>query len=335
MHTRETNTDVALIGLACRLPGGVHTPAAFWELLVDRIDAITEVPPDRFNIDAYYDSRPGIPGRVMTRWGGFLDRIDQFDAAFFGISPREASLMDPQQRLLLELAWEALENGGQIPDQLVGSQTGVYIGLWLNDYEARLFEDPALIDFYMTTGSGRYSASGRLSYMFGFQGPSVTVDTACSSSLVAVHHAVQSLRSGECELALAGAANIILQPHITIAYSQSRMMAPDGRCKFGDARANGYVRSEGAALIVLKPLSRALADGDPIYAVIRGSAVNNDGRSSGFLTTPGGAGQEEVLRKAYQASGLSPGGSAWHRHSRRRSGGNRRVGRGAGNRSAG
>jgi myxalamid-type polyketide synthase MxaE and MxaD len=307
MHTRETNTDVALIGLACRLPGGVHTPAAFWELLVDRIDAITEVPPDRFNIDAYYDSRPGIPGRVMTRWGGFLDRIDQFDAAFFGISPREASLMDPQQRLLLELAWEALENGGQIPDQLVGSQTGVYIGLWLNDYEARLFEDPALIDFYMTTGSGRYSASGRLSYMFGFQGPSVTVDTACSSSLVAVHHAVQSLRSGECELALAGAANIILQPHITIAYSQSRMMAPDGRCKFGDARANGYVRSEGAALIVLKPLSRALADGDPIYAVIRGSAVNNDGRSSGFLTTPGGAGQEEVLRKAYQASGLSPG----------------------------
>ena len=307
MPIRKTNSDIALIGLACRFPGGVLTPAAFWQLLVDRIDAITEVPPDRFNIDAYYDPRPGTPGRVMTRWGGFLDRIDQFDAAFFGISPREASLMDPQQRLLLELAWEALENGGQIPDRLVGSQTGVYIGLWLNDYEARLFEDPALIDFYMTTGSGRYSASGRLSYIFGFQGPSVTVDTACSSSLVAVHHAVQSLRSGECELALAGAANIILQPHITIAYSQSRMMAPDGRCKFGDARANGYVRSEGAALIVLKPLSKALADGDPIYAVIRGSAVNNDGRSSGFLTTPGGVGQEEVLRKAYQASGLSPG----------------------------
>jgi myxalamid-type polyketide synthase MxaE and MxaD len=269
-------------------------------MLVNGVDAIGDVPPDRFDVDAYYDPAPATRGKVMTRQGGFLNHIDRFDPLFFGISPREAERMDPQQRLLLETAWEALEDAGQVTDRLLGSQTGVFVGLWLSDYEPRLFADPDGIDFYMTTGSGRYSASGRLSYFFGFQGPSFTIDTACSSSLVAVHQAVQSLRSGECNLALAGAANVILQPHITIAYSQSRMMAPDGRCKFGDANANGYVRSEGCGLIVLKRLSEALADHDPIHAVIAGSAVNNDGRSSGFLATPGRAGQEDVLRKAYR-----------------------------------
>ncbi|MGO9895164.1 MAG: SDR family NAD(P)-dependent oxidoreductase [Bryobacteraceae bacterium] len=243
---------------------------------------------------------------MSTRWGGFLEQIEMFDAAFFGISPREADRVDPQQRLLLEVAWEALEDAGQPLERLAGSLTGVFVGLWLNDYEARLFADPAVVDFYMTTGTGRYSASGRLSYVLALEGPSLTIDTACSSSLVAVHLACQSLRRNECSLALAGGANVILQPHISIAYSQSKMMAPDGRCKFGDAGANGYVRSEGAGIVVLKPLSNALADGDPVYAVIRGSAVNNDGRTSGYMTTPAREGQERMLRLAYRDAGLSP-----------------------------
>ncbi|MBI3243491.1 MAG: SDR family NAD(P)-dependent oxidoreductase [Chloroflexi bacterium] len=297
---------IAIIGIGCRFPGGVNSPESFWNALVNGLDAIAEIPASRFDVDAFYDSKPATPGKMMTRWGGFLDDIDKFDALFFGISPREADRMDPQQRLLLETAWEALEDAGQAPDKLVGSQTGVFVGLWLNDYEARMFNDPALVDFYMTTGSGRYSASGRLSYAFGFQGPSFTLDCACASSLVAVHLACQSLRTGECSLALAGGANVILQPHITIAYSQSKMMAPDGRCKFGDARADGYVRSEGAGVVALKRLSQAIADGDPIYAVIRGSAVNNDGRTSGFLATPGQEGQEEMLVKAYRHAGVDP-----------------------------
>jgi acyl transferase domain-containing protein len=298
---------IALIGMACRFPGGGITPEDFWQLLVRGETAVTGIPPDRFDVDTYYDSTPATPGKVMSRWGGFLAHIDQFDAACFGISPREADVMDPQQRLLLEVAWEALDDAGQTRASLSGSQTGVFVGMWINDYEARLFSDPAQAEFYMTTGSGRYSASGRLSYIFGFQGPSLTIDTACSSSLVAVHHAVQSLRRGECDLAVVGAANIILQPQITIAYSQSRMMAPDGLCKFGDAGADGYVRSEGIGVIVLKRQSQAQHDHDRVHALIIGSAVNNDGRSSGFLTTPGGAGQAELLRKAYRDAGISPG----------------------------
>jgi acyl transferase domain-containing protein/acyl carrier protein len=207
--------------------------------------------------------------------------------------------MDPQQRLVLETAWEALEDAGEDVQRLAGSSTAVFVGQWLSDFEARLYADPEAVDFYMTTGSGRYATSGRLSYALGVRGPSATIDTACSSSLVAVHLAVRSLRSGESELAIAGGANVILQPHISIAYSQSSMMAPDGRCKFGDASGDGYVRSEGAGLVVLKPLDRARADGNRIYATIRGSAINNDGRSSGSMGTPSRTGQEELLRRAY------------------------------------
>jgi phthiocerol/phenolphthiocerol synthesis type-I polyketide synthase C len=301
---------IAIIGIGCRFPGGIHDPESYWRALREGLDAITEIPADRFDAAALYREGSPAPGRIGTRWGGFLEQIDRFDAAFFGISPREADLLDPQQRLLLETSWEALEDAGQPADALLGSRAGVFVGLWLNDYEARLFADPA-VDFYMTTGSGRYAASGRISYTLGLQGPSVTIDTACSSSLVAVHLACQSLWSGECPLALAGGANVILQPHITIAYSQSGMMAADGRCKFGDARANGYVRSEGAAMLVLKPLSRALADGDNVYAVIRGSAVNNDGRSGDYLATPAQAGQEQMLRLAYRDAGVSPGQVAY------------------------
>ncbi|HEV2131110.1 MAG TPA: type I polyketide synthase, partial [Longimicrobiaceae bacterium] len=297
---------IVIVGIGCRFPGGVGGPESFWRAMRDGVDAVGEIPADRFDAAALY--QPGSPaaGKIGTRWGGFLEGIDRLDADFFGVSPREAERMDPQQRLLLEVGWEALEDAGQPADALIGSRTGVFVGLWLNDYEARLFADPA-VDFHMTTGSGRYAASGRISYALGLQGPSVTVDTACSSSLVAVHLACQSLRLRECEMALAGGANVILQPQITIAYSQSAMMAPDGRCKFGDARANGYVRSEGAGLVLLKPLRCALADGDRIYAVIRGSAVNNDGRSGDYMATPARAGQEQMLRLAYGDAKVSPG----------------------------
>lgn len=300
------NEPIAIVGIGCRFPGNVDGPENFWSLLRDGIHVVSEIPSSRMDVDTFYDPRPATPGKMMTRWGGFLENITRFDAGFFGIAPREAERLDPQQRLLLEVAWEALENAGQLPERLKGSLTGVFIGLWLNDFEARVFADPSQADFYMTTGSGRYSASGRISYILGLQGPSITIDTACSSSLVAVHLACQSLWNDESTIALAGGANVILQPHISIAYSQSRMMAPDGRCKFGDAQADGYVRSEGAGLVVLKRLSRAMADNDPIYAVIRGGAVNNDGQSSGFLATPGQAGQEEMLRLAYQRSGVDP-----------------------------
>ena len=304
--SKPEKEPIAIVGIGCRFPGGIKDAPSFWQLLKDSGNAVVEIPADRMDTEAYYDPVPGVPGRMATRWGGFLEKIDEFDAAFFGISPHEAERLDPQQRLLLEVAWEALEDAGQAPDQLNGSRTGVFIGMWLNDFEARLFRNPTEVDFYMTTGSGRYTASGRLSFILGLQGPSLSVDTHCSSSLVAVHLACQSIWSGESSLALAGGANVILQPHITIAYSGSMMIAPDGRCKFGDARADGYVRSEGAGVVVLKPLAQARADGDAIYALIRGTAVGNHGRSSGFLATPARQGQEELLRLAYQDAGISP-----------------------------
>jgi acyl transferase domain-containing protein/acyl carrier protein len=302
-----SRAPVAIVGIGCRFPGAVVDPASFWELLIKGQDAIGEIPQSRIDLAHYFDARPATPGRIMTRWGGFLKGIEDFDAGFFGISPREAERLDPQQRLLLETAWEALEDAGVDADTLNGSATGVFVGQWLSDFEARLFADPEAVDFFMTTGSGRYASSGRLSYLLGLRGPSLTLDTACSSSLAAVHLAVRSIRSGESELAIAGGANVILQPHISIAYSQSRMMAPDGRCKFGDAKGDGYVRSEGAGLVVLKSLSRAQADGDRIYALIEGSAVNNDGRASGSMGTPSQLGQEELLRSAYRDAGRLPG----------------------------
>jgi acyl transferase domain-containing protein/acyl carrier protein len=305
--SKSGKQPIAIIGIGCRFPGSVTDPESFWKLLKDGVDAVGEIPPDRFDLETYYDPLPGTPGKTVSRWGGFLQQIDRFDPYFFGISPREAERLDPQQRVLLEVAWEALEDSGLVPNKLVSSKVGVYIGLWLNDFENRLYKHPDKIDFYMTTGSGRYTASGRISYFLGLQGPSLTVDTHCSSSLVAVHLACQSIWSGECSLALAGGVNIILQPQISIAYSQSDMISPQGRCKFGDASADGYVRSEGAGLVVLKPLEQAVADGDPIYALILSSAVNNDGKSSGYLATPALHGQETLLQQAYSQAGISPG----------------------------
>ncbi len=302
----RSDDAVAIVGIGCRFPGGVVDADSFWRLLRAGTDAIAEIPPSRIDLAHYHDPRPATPGRIMTRFGGFLGDLAQFDAAFFGISPREAATLDPQQRLLLETAWEALEDAGTDAARLRGSDCGVFVGQWLSDFEARLFADPELADFPMTTGSGRYAASGRLSYVLGLNGPSLTLDTACSSSLVAVHLAARAIRGGECATALAGGVNVILQPHISVAYSQSRMMAVDGRCKFGDASADGYVRSEGAALVLLKRLDDALADGDRIYAVVRGSAVNNDGAGSGSLGTPSRAGQQALVEAALRDAGVAP-----------------------------
>ncbi len=301
----EVTRSVAIIGMACRFPGGANTPEAFWQMLYEGRDAVGEIPSSRMNVKELYSDIPATPGRIMTRFGGYLDGIEQFDAGFFHISPREAERMDPQQRLLLETAWEAIEDAGIDARALAGRSVGVYVGQWLSDFETRLLSDPTVTDFEMTTGSGRYTASGRVSHFLNLMGPSLTLDTACSSSLPAVPLAMQSLRSGASELAFAAGVNVILSPHITVGYSQSRMMAPDGRCKFGDAAGDGYVRSEGAGLVLLKRLDRALEDGDQIHAVIRGSAINNDGNSAGSFGTPSRSGQEALLRRALIDADLS------------------------------
>ena len=297
---------VAIVGIGCRLPGGVADPRSFWRLLQEGRDAIGEIPPERIDLARWFDPRPATPGRIMSRYGGYLDGIENFDAAFFGISPREAELIDPQQRLLLETAWEALEDAGLDALALRGSRTGVYAGQWISDFEARYAGDAQTLQFRASMGSGRYATSGRVSFALGLRGPSFTIDAACSSSLVAVHLGLRAVRQGECELAIAGGVNVILQPNIHVAYSQGRMMAPDGRCKFGDARGDGYVRSEGAALVVLKPLDAALAAGDRVYAVLRGSATNNDGDVSGSFGRPGVQGQQELLQAAYRDAGVDP-----------------------------
>ncbi len=294
---QEDCEPIAIVGLGCRLPGAA-SPRALWELLLARGDAVGVLDAESA------DGRTTSEQRTIR--GGFLDHIDRFDASFFGISPREAERLDPQQRILLEVVWEALEDAGLAADRLSGSATGVFVGMWINDYESRMFSESGNIDFHMTTGSGRYTASGRLSNLLDLRGPSLTIDSACSSSLVAVHLACQSLRSGEISLAIVGGVNVILQPHISSAYSQAGMLSPDGRCKFGDARADGYVRSDGVGVVVLKPLGRAREDRDPIHAVILGTAVNNDGRTGYSLGTPGRAGQEDLLRTAYSRAGVAP-----------------------------
>ncbi|WP_392481400.1 SDR family NAD(P)-dependent oxidoreductase [Nostoc sp. C110] len=296
---RVSTEDIAIIGMGCRFPGGANNPEQFWQILQQGIDAITEIPSQRWNLDNYFDSEPETPGKMYTRHGGFIADIDQFDAQFFGISPREAISLDPQQRILLEVSWEALENAAVAPQNLVGSQTGVFIGLISNEYMQLQIQhkDPETIDAYYGTGGIGSAAAGRISHSLGLRGPSLVVDTACSSSLVSIHLAVQSLRRGECNLALAGGVNLILLPETNIFLSKSKAVAADGRCKTFDASANGFVRGEGCGVVVLKRLSEALADNDSILAVIRGSAVNHDGRSSGF-TVPSTTAQQELLHQA-------------------------------------
>ncbi|MEH2360894.1 beta-ketoacyl synthase N-terminal-like domain-containing protein [Nostoc sp.] len=293
----QTQTEaIAIIGIGCRFPRA-NDPESFWQLLHDGVDAIQQVPASRWDIDAFYHPTPTHPGKMNTRWGGFLEQVDRFEPEFFGVSPREAETMDPQQRLLLEVSWEALENAGQIPEQLAGSKTGVFIGISNYDYSRLLSDHLAGTDAYYGTGNALSIAANRLSYLLDLQGPSWAVDTACSSSLVAVHQACQSLRQGECQLAIAGGVNLILSPQLTITFSQTRMMAGDGRCKTFDSSADGYVRGEGCGVVILKRLSDAIKNGDKILALIKGSAVNQDGRSNG-LTAPNGQAQQAVISQA-------------------------------------
>jgi acyl transferase domain-containing protein/acyl-CoA synthetase (AMP-forming)/AMP-acid ligase II/acyl carrier protein len=288
------NDPVAIIGLGCRFPGA-DSPAAFWELLSGGGDAITRVPAGR-----WAETTTDAP-----HWGGFLKNVDTFDAEFFGIAPREADLMDPQQRLLLEVAYEALEDAGLPPAAIAGTRAGVFVGISTNDYGRLLARQPAGTDAHAGTGNAFSVAANRISYLLDLRGPSLAIDTACSSSLVAVHHAVRSLRSGECGLALVGGVNLLLAPDLTTTFARAGMLAPDGRCKTFDAAADGYVRGEGCGVVVLKRLSDAQRDGDRVLAVVRGSAVNQDGRSNG-LTAPNGPAQQAVVRAALRDADLAP-----------------------------
>jgi acyl transferase domain-containing protein len=272
------------------------------------VDAIQEVPSNRWDINSYYDPNPETIGKMYTRQGGFLDiEVDKFDAEFFGLAPREVVSMDPQQRLLLEVSWQALENAGQSPEKLTGSQTGIFVGINTSDYSQLYMKsrNASHLDAYFFLGNTSSVAAGRLSYILGLQGPSIAIDTACSSSLVTIHTACQSLRSGECHLALAGGVNLMLSPEAPIVLSRMRALAADGRCKTFDAAADGYGRGEGCGMVVLKRLSDAVADGDNILALIRGSAVNHDGRSSG-LTVPNGLVQQKLIHAALANAKLDP-----------------------------
>ncbi|MDQ2873909.1 MAG: acyltransferase domain-containing protein, partial [Actinomycetota bacterium] len=299
---------LAIIGIACRFPGGADTPDRYWQLLRSGTDAISEVPADRWDINKLYEADPEAPGKMTTRWGGFLPQVDQFDPQFFGISPREAESMDPQQRLVLETSWEAIERAGIAADTLAGSQTGVFLGAGNCDYSLLALKSAEPLrnaGLHRVTGSATNIIAGRVSYTLGLRGPCLIVDTACSSALVAVHLAAQSLRSGECDLALAGGVSLMLAPELSIMFSKAHMLAPDGRCKTFDAAADGFARGEGCGVIVLRRLSDALAHDDPVLAVVRGSAVNQDGRSSG-LTAPNGQAQQAVIRQALASAQLDP-----------------------------
>lgn len=302
----DPGEPIAIVGIGCRFPGGVDGPEALWRLLEREVDAVTEVPASRWNGDDTFDPDQDAPGKTYSKWAGFLGDVDRFDAAFFGIAPREAQSMDPQQRLLLEVSWEALEDAGIPPRSLAGTSTGVFVGLCTNDYGGPLLNgDPRDIDAYTFTGNSASVAAGRIAYVLGLEGPALVVDTACSSSLVALHLACRSLRSGECDVALAGGVNAILSPTLLVYFSRLRAMSPTGRSRAFDAAADGYVRGEGCGLVVLKRLADARADGDRVVALVRGSALNQDGRSNG-LTAPNGRAQEAVIGAALEDAGIAP-----------------------------
>ncbi len=303
---REPASRFAIVGYAARFPGAPDADE-FWDVLREGRDAVTEVPGDRWDVDEFFDPEPGVPGKVVTRRAGFVDDVTGFDAPFFGMSTREVRLMDPQHRLLLEMAWRAVEHSGTAPTALADTNTGVFVGLATHDYLGMASDELTYpeIEAYMAIGTSNAAAAGRISYRLGLQGPAVAVDTACSSSLVAIHQACQALQLGECDLALAGGANVLLTPATMITFSSAHMLAPDGRCKTFDAAADGYVRGEGCGVIVIKRFEDALRDGDRIRAVIRGSAVNQDGASGG-LTVPNGVAQQRVIADALRRAELAP-----------------------------
>ena len=303
-HGRD---PIAIVGIGCRFPGGINSPQDFWQTLIEGRDATSEVPADRWDIEAFFSGDPEAAQSVYTRRGGFLGDVTGFDPQFFGISPREAAGMDPQQRLLLEVTWEAFEDAGIPPQQWAGRRAGVFVGLFTHDFENLTInpEEAAGFGPHNATGMSTTIAANRLSYAFDFTGPSMVIDTACSSSLVAVHLACRSLQNGESDIAVAGGVNLQLSPEMTMALCKASMLAPDGRCKSFDIRANGYARADGAGMVVLKTLSAALADGDPVYAVIHGSAANQDGRTTG-ITVPNGESQQKAMRAALSEAGVAP-----------------------------
>lgn len=305
--TTEHQQDIAIISMACRYPGDNLTPQQFYQFLLAQGDGITDIPAGRWDKNAYFDADKSRDGKMYVTQGGFLPAIDQFDPVFFGISPKEAPHIDPQHRWLLELNYELLQNAGLSAQQLRGSDTAVFIGQFMHDYEQLQLDSAAksMMTSHSATGPSMTLTANRISYCFDWHGPSVTLDTACSSSLVALDLAVKALQSGDCQMAVAGGVNILLRPELTMAICKASMLSPDGRCKSFDASANGYVRSEGVGLLLLKNLAQALADGDPVLAVIKATGVNQDGQTNG-ITVPNGTAQQRLVRQSLQRAGLQP-----------------------------
>src|SRR6059058_3144237 len=301
------NDRIAIIGIGCRFPGGVHDAESFWKLLIERRDAVSEVPADRWSVERYYDPEPAIPGKTFVKRAGFLDQIDKFDPQFFGISPREAPYVDPQHRLLLETAWEAIENAGVVLDFEKGSDIGVFVGISHNDYQGMqsTASDHFGISAHSPTGTAHSIAANRISYCLNLHGPSVAMDTACSSALTAVHTACEHIWAGRGDAALSGGVTVMITPGGFIGFSQASMLSPDGRCAAFDASASGFVRGEGAGMVLLKELSKAIADGDPIQGVIVGTAMNQDGHTNG-ISLPSAEAQSRLVQDACKDAGVLP-----------------------------
>ena len=297
------DSGIAVIGMDCRFPGA-RDAEQYWSNLAGEVDSIREIPPDRWDWRRYYGD-PREPNRTNSRWGGFIDDVDKFDSEFFHVSPAEAELMDPQQRLMLELCWGCLEAAGYLPEKLAGSATGVFVGVGGLDYRELLEATLPTVEAHRSTGNYLSLVANRVSYFLNLRGPSIPFDTACSSSLFAIHSAAQSIRSGECEMALVGGINILLRPTTFISFAKTGMLSPEGRCKTFDAAADGYVRGEGGGVILLKALRKAIEDGDAIHGVIRGSAINHGGKSQ-TLTSPNAYAQSQVIQEAYKRAGIAP-----------------------------
>src|SRR6187402_1857802 len=298
---------IAIIGIGCRFPGGINHPDALWKLLVEGREAVGEVPADRWNVQRYYDAEPGIVGKSIARRGGFIDGIDQFDPQFFGISPREAPYVDPQHRLLLETAWEAIEDAGVVLDLERGTDLAVFVGISHNDYQGiqSTAFDHCGITPHTPTGSAHSIAANRISYCFNLKGPSVAMDTACSSALTAVHAACEHIWAGRGDMALAGGVTVMISPGGFIGFSQASMLSPDGRCAAFDASANGFVRGEGAGMVMLKRLSKAIEDRDPIQGLIVGTSINQDGHTNG-ISLPSPEAQARLVQDACRDAGINP-----------------------------